>query len=98
MRAVSARVLDHDRIRVLGILDEQPSEEPSTLTQLHLWERPADCADESCGSWLEPGGSSHVLTGTVDDYAVLTGHRPSAAVREPSDIRSAPPRRSSRMG
>ncbi|MFS0728700.1 FtsX-like permease family protein [Curtobacterium sp. 1P10AnD] len=79
---VSARVLDHDRIRVLGLVDEQPSEEPSTLTQLHLWERPADCTDASCGSWLEPGGSAHVLTGTVDDYAVLTGHRPSAAVRD----------------
>ncbi|MEK6311465.1 MAG: FtsX-like permease family protein [Curtobacterium sp.] len=79
---VSARVLDHDRIRVLGLVDEQPSEEPSTLTQLHLWERPAGCTDESCGSWLEPGGSAHVLTGTVDDYGVLTGHRPSAAVRD----------------
>ncbi len=80
---VSARVFDHDRIRVLGILDEQATEDPSTLTQLHLWERPEDCGAAFCSSWLEPGGgSSHVLTGTVDDYAVLTGHRPSAAVRD----------------
>lgn len=77
---VASRVLDQDRIRVLGILDEEPGPTPRTVSMLHLWERPRGCANE-CSSWLE-GGSTHVLTGTVDDYAVLTGHRPSAAVRE----------------
>ncbi|MFJ4220314.1 FtsX-like permease family protein [Curtobacterium luteum] len=78
---VASKVLDQDRIRVLGVVDEDPSETPRTVTQLHLWEHAADCTDQSCDSWLEPGGSQHVLTGTVDDYAVLTGHRPSAEVR-----------------
>ncbi|WIB77459.1 ABC transporter permease [Curtobacterium sp. MCPF17_002] len=79
-------VLPHDRIRVLGVVAEQLGDEPSTITLPHDWVG-KDCPTNdttSCSTFLGSQDSSapHIWTGTVDDYAVLTGHRPSATVRE----------------
>ena len=81
---VVSRVLDHDRIRVLGVLNEQTGQEPADLTLLHQWPS-ASCPaveDAACPTFLQYAASGRVLTGTVDDYALLTGSRPSAAVRD----------------
>ncbi|MBF4608181.1 ABC transporter permease [Curtobacterium sp. VKM Ac-1393] len=83
---VVARVLDHDRIRVLGVVDASAGDTPSTITEPHRWGN-HDCPaldTTGCSVYLESGDSMgpHIWTGTVDDYAVLTGHRPSTAVRD----------------
>lgn len=79
-------VLDHDRVRVLGVAPDVAGDQPSTLSLLHSWGR-TDCGANdttSCSRYLESQDTSapHIWTGTVDDYAVLTGHRPSAEVRD----------------
>lgn len=83
---VAAGVLHHDRVRVLGVVPEFAGTRPTDITLLHDWAR-KDCRandNTSCSRYLESQSTStpHVWTGTVDDYAVLTGHRPSAAVRD----------------
>ncbi|MFK4481621.1 FtsX-like permease family protein [Curtobacterium sp. AB7] len=83
---VVSGVLDQDRVRVLGVPQEVPGETPSTITVPHRW-TPYDCPvndTTSCSYYLDTSAvsSPHIWAGTVDDYAVLTGHRPSAAVRE----------------
>ncbi|MGN8049201.1 hypothetical protein ACTJKO_05885 [Curtobacterium sp. 22159] len=83
---VVAGVLREDRIRVLAVVGEQPGERPSTVTLPHDWVR-HDCTvndTTSCSRYLTSRDSSspHIWVGTVDDYAVLTGHRPSTAVRD----------------
>lgn len=82
---VVSGVFDQDRIRVLGVAQEQPGDTPSTVTIPHRWSA-YDCPANdttSCSYYLDTASvsSPHIWTGTVDDYAVLTGHRPSAAVR-----------------
>ena len=79
-------VLDHDRVRVLGVVQEQAGKGPSTVTLPHDWVR-KDCRTNdttSCSQYLQSQDSTtpHIWTGTVDDYALLTGHRPSATVRD----------------
>ncbi|ROP72547.1 ABC transporter permease [Curtobacterium sp. PhB115] len=79
-------VLDQDRIRVLGVTDGGAGDDPATVTIPHRWSG-HDCPTTdttSCSIYLESGDSMapHIWTGTVDDYAVLTGHRPSSAVRD----------------
>lgn len=79
-------VLDHDRIRVLGVVQEQAGKQASTVTLPHDWAR-KDCRTNdttSCSQYLQSQDSTtpHIWTGTVDDYALLTGHRPSAHVRD----------------
>ncbi|MCA5924067.1 ABC transporter permease [Curtobacterium oceanosedimentum] len=83
---VVAGVFDQDRIRVLGVTNDSLGDTPSTITVAHRW-TPYDCPTNdttTCSTYLDPTYTStpHVWTGTVDDYAVLTGHRPSAAVRD----------------
>ncbi|WIE64832.1 ABC transporter permease [Curtobacterium sp. MCLR17_036] len=83
---VTAGVLRHDRIRVLGVVKGGSGETPTTVTIPHRW-TPYDCTvnDTTACSWFldtDDAAEPHILTGTVDDYAVLTGHRPSAAVRD----------------
>lgn len=77
-------VLDHDRIRVLAVAREQAGTVPATLTVPHDWSD-RDCSRAgACPDFLQTTGTggTHVLAGTVDDYAVLTGHTPSTAVRD----------------
>jgi hypothetical protein len=83
---VVSGVLRHDRIRVLGVVAEQPGDHPTTVTLPHDWAG-KECRTNdttSCSRYLTSQDSSapHIWTGTVDDYAVLTGHRPSATVRD----------------
>ncbi|ROS68763.1 ABC-type lipoprotein release transport system permease subunit [Curtobacterium sp. PhB172] len=83
---VVARVLDHDRIRVLGVAEGWAGDTPSSVTMPHRW-TDFDCDgydSTSCSYYLDTADATvpHIWTGTVDDYAVLTGHRPSAAVRD----------------
>ena len=83
---IASGVLRHDRIRVLGVVAEQAGDEPTTITVPHDWvgkECPTNDTT-SCSRYLTSQDSSapHIWTGTVDDYAVLTGHRPSATVRD----------------
>ncbi|WP_144711633.1 ABC transporter permease [Curtobacterium pusillum] len=84
--AIASKVLDHDRIRVLGVVPEQSGERPTTVTVPHDWSDRECAGNDStgCSQYLDSQDSSapHIWTGTVDDYAVLTGHRPSAAVRD----------------
>lgn len=84
--SIAATVFGHDRIRVLGSVSQDLGSEPGTLV------RPRDQVARACptpntttcASFLgaSDNSSPHIVTGTVDDYAVLTGHRPSAAVRD----------------
>lgn len=84
--AVASGVLRHDRIRVLGAVWEQAGDAPTTVTLPHDWVGRACPTNDttSCSRYLTSRDSSapHIWTGTVDDYALLTGHRPSAAVRD----------------
>lgn len=79
-------VLHHDRIRVLGAVSEWAGDRPTDLVVPHAWAR-KDCKGNdttSCSRYLESQSSStpHIWTGTVDDYAVLTGHAASTTVRQ----------------
>lgn len=77
-------VLDDDRIRVLALAREQAGDQPATLTMPHAFSD-RDCSRAgACPQFLETTGTggAHVLAGTVDDYAVLTGHAVSATVRD----------------
>ncbi|WP_420369149.1 FtsX-like permease family protein [Curtobacterium sp. L1-20] len=83
---ITSGVLRHDRIRVLGAVWEQAGDTSTTVTLPHDWAA-KDCRGNdttSCSRYLTSQDSSapHIWTGTVDDYAVLTGHRPSATVRD----------------
>ncbi len=83
---VVAGVLTHDRVRVLGAVSEQAGEAPSTVTLPHDWQK-RECSTNdttSCSVYLQSqdDATPHIWTGTVDDYALLTGHRPSATVRD----------------
>lgn len=83
---VVAGVLTHDRVRVLGAVSEQAGEAPSTVTLPHDWGT-RECSSNdttSCSIYLQSqdDATPHIWTGTVDDYALLTGHRPSATVRD----------------
>ncbi|MBT2502095.1 ABC transporter permease [Curtobacterium sp. ISL-83] len=82
---VARRVLDGDRIRVLGAVREEPGEQPATLMLPHDWAHRTCRVNDTtgCSRYLQSQDSSapHIWTGTADDYAVLTGHRPSDAVR-----------------
>ena len=84
-RQVVSRVLDEDRVRVLGVVPEQGGERPTDVVLPHDWVHRTCRANDttSCSRYLTERDSTspHVWTGTVDDYAVLTGHRPSDAVR-----------------
>lgn len=82
---VAAGVLDADRIRVLAVARDAVGRTPATITTPHDWVR-TDCPysnTTTCAGFLQSVGTGtpHITAGTVDDYAVLTGHRPSAAVR-----------------
>lgn len=83
---IATRVFDHDRIRVLGVVNASAGDTPSTVTEPHRWQGRACPSNNTtnCAVYLESGDSMgpHIWTGTVDDYAVLTGHRPSDAVRD----------------
>ncbi|MDP4333597.1 hypothetical protein Q7F20_09455 [Curtobacterium sp. A7_M15] len=79
-------VLGRDRVRVLGVVSEIAGDRPSTISLLHSWGR-SDCRTNdttSCSRYLVSQDSSapHIWTGTIGDYALLTGHRPTAAVRD----------------
>ncbi|MFJ3382680.1 MULTISPECIES: FtsX-like permease family protein [unclassified Curtobacterium] len=83
---VVGRVLDHDRVRVLGVAQEQTTEHPGTQTLPHDWQQ-RDCPTNdttTCSRFLQSTDSSapHIWAGTADDLAVLTGHRTSAAVTD----------------
>lgn len=83
---VVAGILTHDRVRVLGAVSEQAGEAPSTVTLPHDWQK-RECSTNdttSCSVYLQSqdDATPHIWTGTVDDYALLTGHRPSVTVRD----------------
>jgi putative ABC transport system permease protein len=70
---------------VLGAVREMAGSRPTDVVLPHDFVDRSCAANNAttCARYLTEQDSSapHVLTGTVDDYAVLTGHRPSAAVR-----------------
>ena len=82
---VVGRVLG-TRMRVLGVVNESAGAAPTDITSPHAWsDRECPANDTaSCSPFLSSRSSTepHVWTGTVADYAVLTGHEPSGRVRE----------------
>lgn len=84
--SIVSDVLDHDRVRVLGVVQEQAGDRPTSIVLPHDWAHRACRTNDPvlCSRYLtEPDSTApHVITGTVGDYGVLTGHRPSAAVRD----------------
>ncbi len=79
------RVLD-THFRVLGVVNEMPAAEPTDVTWPHDFVR-RDCSfnnTTTCSPYLQSQATDmpHIWAGTIDDYAVLTGHRPSRTVRD----------------
>jgi ABC-type lipoprotein release transport system permease subunit len=79
------RVLD-TRFRVLGVVNEMPGAHPTDVTYPHDFVR-RDCPANNtttCNPYLQSQATDmpHIWAGTTDDYAVLTGHRPSRSVRD----------------
>ncbi|SDQ12276.1 FtsX-like permease family protein [Curtobacterium sp. UNCCL20] len=83
---VVSGVLTHDAVRVLGAVPEQAGDRPSTVVLPHDWATTSCPVNNTttCARYLQSTGttSPHIWTGTIDDYGLLTGHRPSAAVRD----------------
>lgn len=84
-RVVGGALGDAD-VHVLAVNRESAGKGPTTVVVPH------DFADRecpmtnttTCASFLQSVGTGtpHITAGTLDDYALLTGHRPSAAVRQ----------------
>ena len=82
---VLSGALDGVRLHVLAVNREDAGKEPTTITTPHDFvQRDCQTYDTTgCAGFLQSVGSGepHIAAGTVDDYALLTGHRPSAEVR-----------------
>jgi len=82
---VLSGVLGDADVRVLAVNREDAGEGPTTVSIPHDFAG-RECPTSNtttCASFLQVtgGGTPHITAGTVDDYALLTGHRPSSAVR-----------------
>lgn len=90
LTATAARVvagaLGSADVHVLAVNRESAGEAPTTVTVPHDFvQRECPTTDTTtCATFLQSVGSGtpHLTAGTLDDYALLTGHRPSAAVRQ----------------
>ncbi|UBQ02486.1 hypothetical protein [Curtobacterium sp. TXMA1] len=82
---VLSGALDGVRLHVLAVNREDTGKGPTTITTPHDFvQRDCPTSDTTgCATFLQSVGSGepHIVAGTVDDYALLTGHRPSAEVR-----------------
>lgn len=72
-------------LHVLAVNREDPGKGPTTVTTPHDFVH-RECPTSNtttCAGFLQSTGTGtpHITAGTIDDYALLTGHRPSAAVR-----------------
>lgn len=73
-------------VHVLAVNRESAGKGPTTVAVPHDFAQ-RECPTTNtttCASFLQSVGTGtpHITAGTLDDYALLTGHRPSAAVRQ----------------
>ncbi|WP_289471502.1 ABC transporter permease [Curtobacterium subtropicum] len=83
-RVIGGALGDAD-VHVLAVNREGPGKDPTTVTVPHDFAH-RECPTTNtttCASFLQSVGTGtpHITAGTLDDYALLTGHRPSAAVQ-----------------